>query len=88
MGAEETIQPGHGSFSRVAQYLGHRACQLVPVLFFFLELFAPGRGKPVELRLAVVVGSAPLGSNPAGLLDAMQRGIARPLVISAVSAHC
>ena len=44
------------------------------------ELALSGPGQPVELGFAVVVGHAPLGGDPALLLEPVQRRIERALV--------
>jgi len=48
---------------------------LIPLFFFPRELFAPGTGELVILRLTVVVRGAPLRSNPTLLLQLQQRRI-------------
>src|SRR5690242_745339 len=58
-----------------AQHLRHRPRQPIPVLLFLGELLASDSRKPVVLRSAVVFGRAPLGADPAGLLDAVQRWV-------------
>src|SRR5215468_8509344 len=51
-----------------------------PVLGLFSQLFAPGSGQFVILRLPVVFRHAPLGVDPPPLFQPQQRRIERPLV--------
>src|SRR5260370_39305910 len=68
-----------GSF-RTAEKARHQRGHALPTLGFFEQLFAPGPRQRVELRLAVVFGSAPFGSDPAALLQPQQGGIECALV--------
>jgi hypothetical protein len=51
-----------------------------PVLSFDFELFPSAGGDRVELRAAVIFGSAPFGGDPAFLFHAEERGVECALV--------
>src|SRR5579864_230293 len=53
--------------------------QTFPLTQFFLELFGACGSQFVELGTAIVVGDAPLGIDPASLLQSRQCGIQRSL---------
>src|SRR6185503_11540917 len=57
----------------------HRRGDALPVRRLVLKFPPPERGQPVELGAAVVVGSAPLGLEPAAHFEAMQRRVERAL---------
>src|SRR5258707_4178478 len=50
-----------------------------PLLCFCGELLATGFGELVVLGPAIVVGSTPMGADPAAALEPMQAGIERAL---------
>src|SRR5690348_13650696 len=68
-----------GSF-RAAQEAPHERGHAFPTLGLRQQLFASRARQRVKLRLAVILRSAPFGSNPAALLEAQQGGIERALV--------
>src|SRR5262245_6021648 len=63
-----------------SQHARDRASHSFPVLGFHRELPFAALGQAVELRLAVVLGRAPLGRNPALLFEPVERRIERTLV--------
>src|ERR1700759_2442435 len=56
------------------------ACHLAPAAGFEREAAAAGSGEAVVLGLAVVLARAPVGGEPAAVLQAMERGIERALL--------
>ena len=54
--------------------------QLLPLLGLLLQLAAALRREAVEARAAVVLGDRPVGIDPAAILEAVERGIERPLL--------
>src|SRR5688572_4112084 len=49
--------------------------ELRPAFFFLRQLLPPFGRDRIETRLAIPLGEAPFGSEPALLLHAMERGI-------------
>ena len=62
------------------QHAADRCGHPFPVLRFFGKLFSSGLGELIELRLAVVLGVAPLGVDQPLLLEPVQRRVERALV--------
>src|SRR3970282_415305 len=56
-----------------------RAREALPVVRLFAQPLSAGGGERVVLRLALVVGLAPLEGDQALVLEAVQRGVERPL---------
>src|SRR5262249_45060863 len=54
--------------------------QPVPAVLLDRELAPPGARQRVKLRPPAGVGLAPLALDPAALLDAIERGVERPLL--------
>src|SRR5204863_8179086 len=65
---------------RTAEEARHEGGHALPTPGFREQLFAPRTRQRVKLRLAVIFRSAPLGSDPATLLEPQQGGIKRALV--------
>ena len=53
----------------------HGADEFVPAAGLAGELLAAGGGEAVEARFAVVFGGAPLGADPAAVLEAVEGGV-------------
>src|SRR5438552_4488707 len=68
-----------GSFSTTEKAC-HERGHALPTPSFCEQLLAPRTRQRVKLRLAVIFRSAPLGSDPATLLEPQQGGIKRALV--------
>src|ERR1700679_1401191 len=62
---------------RCLQCIGHGGDDLLPLLGFLAELALAGFGEAIKLGAAIVLGLAPEGGEPAGLLQAMQGGEGR-----------
>src|SRR4051812_29847445 len=62
------------------EHARHGERHALPLSLFFLELPLALPREAVKLRLAVVLRAAPLGVNPAGFFEPVERRIERPLV--------
>jgi len=65
--------------SALLQDLRNGRGEPLPFAQFLFQLVASGAGKRIEPGPAIIVRSAPLGADPAALLQAMQRRVERPL---------
>src|SRR5439155_15499871 len=66
--------------SRQLQNAVDRERQALPAVGFELELFAAARGQPVETRALAEIRRAPLGVDPAFVLEPVERRIERSLI--------
>src|ERR1700743_988620 len=70
------------------QHAAHYIRKALPVRGVFAQLPLPCSRDRIEFRLAIVIRDAPLGRNPAFLLQTYKRGIDRSLVEQhAILAH-
>ena len=72
--------PSDASFGGHGEDAAHDHREAMPVGGVFGPLLAAALGNGVVLRLAVVVGGAPFGGDPAALLEADERGVDGALV--------
>src|SRR5204863_3760411 len=64
--------PPEGLTSGVGEHAPHAATQPYPALFLDLQLPSARAGDGIEARLAVLVGQAPFGTQPALLRHAVK----------------
>ena len=72
----------HGSALRQGLHdAADRAHEVVPLRLLLAQLSPPGRSESVELELPILVGRClPLGRNESVTLQAVQRGVERPVL--------
>ncbi len=78
--AQEGAEDGRPASGLLRQQTVENARHLAPAVGFFLESFEAGFGDGVVLGLAIVFGGAPVGVDPAILLEAQQGGVEGALV--------
>src|SRR6266481_10144611 len=66
--------------SRGVQDQSDRRRESFPVCLFALQVFFPGIRKGIIFGTPVILGLAPLGGDPALLLQAVERGVKRTLI--------
>src|SRR5690242_14958040 len=80
---DETSKPGHRQVSSLASDVTKDPTDAFsearPAIFFDSQLSATLGGERVEARLAVLLGQAPFGFEPALLLHSVQSGVERAL---------
>src|SRR5438094_5155660 len=79
---EPTWRDAHGSLSSEAQHPTNDVGHTFPIFGLGRELFPTSPRDGIELRLAVVLGGAPLSAYPALLHEANEAEINRALVHS------